>query len=80
MPKTLKSFNKLDADIKQQFKKQLAKRLENPCVEKHRLHSDYKGHYKIKLRTIGYRMIYRVLDGQCVVLVIEVDRRDRIHK
>ncbi|SMM98949.1 RelE/StbE replicon stabilization toxin [uncultured Candidatus Thioglobus sp.] len=80
MPKALKSFAKLNPELKAQFKKQLDKRLENPCIEKYRLHGDYQGHYKIKLLAAGYRMIYRVINDECVVLVVEVNRRDKIYK
>lgn len=80
MPKALKSFNKLNPTIKQQFKKQLLKRLDNPLLEKYRLHGDLKGHYKIKLQSVGYRIIYRVFNQECVVLVVEVNRRDKIYK
>ncbi|HMU88175.1 MAG TPA: type II toxin-antitoxin system RelE/ParE family toxin, partial [Agitococcus sp.] len=32
--------------------------------------------YKIKLRSIGYRLVYEVIDEQVVVLVIAVGRRE----
>ncbi|SMN00951.1 hypothetical protein SPONN_2061 [uncultured Candidatus Thioglobus sp.] len=52
----------------------------SPYIEKYRLHGDYQGHYKIKLLAAGYRMIYRVINDECVVLVVEVNRRDKIYK
>ena len=35
-------------------------------------------HYKIKLRSAGYRMIYRVDDGTVTVMVIAVGKRERL--
>ncbi|MBT5759786.1 MAG: type II toxin-antitoxin system RelE/ParE family toxin [Candidatus Marinimicrobia bacterium] len=78
MPNALKDFQKLDGTIKNEFKKILQKRLKNPIVEKHRLHGDYKGHFKIKLRANAYRLIYRVLDKELFIVVVEVGRRDKI--
>ncbi len=80
MPKALKEFQKLDGSIKSEFKKILKKRLQNPVVEKHRLHGDYKGHFKIKLKSSAFRLIYRVLEKELVVIVVEVGRRDKIYK
>ena len=80
LPKALKAFGKLNPDTKEKFKKQLKLRLKNPKIEKHRLHSDYQGHYKIKLHSIGYRLIYKVVEESSTVIVVEVDRRDKIYK
>ena len=80
MPKALKDFRKLDGSIKNEFKRILQKRLQNPIVEKHRLHGDYKGHFKIKLKSSAYRLIYRVLDKEIFIVVVEVGRRDKIYK
>lgn len=53
----LKEWEKLDSSIKEQFKKQLAKRLENPRVPSVRLRGkDMQNTYKIKLRDVGYRL------------------------
>ena len=32
--------------------------------------------YKIKLRDVGYRLVYEVIDRRLVVLVIAIGRRD----
>lgn len=40
----------------------------------------FSGHpdrYKIKLRSIGYRLVYEVQDGRLVVLVVAVGKRDK---
>ena len=39
--------------------------------------SGHKDRYKIKLRTVGYRLVYEVRDGELIVLVVAVGRRDR---
>ncbi|WP_428088308.1 type II toxin-antitoxin system RelE family toxin [Candidatus Thioglobus sp.] len=55
-------------------------RLKNPKIEKHRLHGDYQGYYKIKLHSIGYRLIYKIIEKESTVIVVEVNRRDKIYK
>jgi mRNA-degrading endonuclease RelE of RelBE toxin-antitoxin system len=54
LPSALKEWKKLDQSIKQQFKKKLKERLANPHIPSAQLFS-YKDHYKIKLRSSGYR-------------------------
>ncbi len=72
----LKEWRKLDAQTRDQFKKKLAERLEAPHVPTSRL-SGAKDRYKIKLRNIGYRMVYEVHDTNVIVVVVAVGRRDR---
>jgi mRNA interferase RelE/StbE len=38
--------------------------------------SGYPNRYKIKLRSIGYRLVYEVVDDEVVVIVIAVGRRE----
>ena len=71
----LKEWKKLDASIREQFKKKLAERLENPRVPAARLHG-HADRYKIKLRASGYRLVYQVIDEKVVLLVIAVGRRE----
>ncbi len=33
--------------------------------------------YKIKLRSVGYRLVYQVIDQRVVVLVIAIGKRER---
>lgn len=75
MPKALKEWQKLDSSIKEQFKKKLAQRLENPEVPKDRL-SGFENVYKIKLKSLGYRLAYEVVDERLVVLVLVVGKRE----
>lgn len=72
----LKEWRKLDNDIRGQFKRKLAERLDNPRISAAQLHGS-KDRYKIKLRAAGYRLVYEVRDGQLLVLVIAVGKRDR---
>jgi mRNA interferase RelE/StbE len=74
-PKALKEFKKLDAAIKEQFKKKLKQRLEKPRVQKDKL-SGYPDLYKIKLRSAGFRMAYQVKDDVLIVTVIAVGKRE----
>ena len=57
----LKEWRKLSADIRGQLKAKLAERLETPRVPAARLHG-MPDCYKIKLRTVGYRLVYQVHD------------------
>jgi len=72
----LKEWRKLDANTSEQFKRKLAERCENPHVPSARLHGA-KDIYKIKLRTVGYRLVYQVLEREIVVLVVAIGRRDK---
>ncbi|MGE6608706.1 type II toxin-antitoxin system RelE family toxin [Halomonas sp. NPDC076908] len=57
LPAALKEWEKLGAPVKNQFKKKLAERLENPKVAADQL-SGFDACYKIKLRSAGYRLVY----------------------
>jgi mRNA interferase RelE/StbE len=72
----LKEWRKLDANTREQFRKKLKERCENPRLPAAKLHGS-KDRYKIKLRSVGYRLVYAVEDDRMVVLVIAVGRRDR---
>ena len=72
----LKEWKKLDGSIKAQLHKALSKRLQAPHVPSARLRGDLQNTYKIKLRDLGYRLVYEVIDRRLVVLVIAIGRRD----
>lgn len=72
----LKEWDNLDSQIKAQFKKKLIERLENPIVPKDKL-SGLPDCYKIKLRMVGYRLVYRVEKDTVTVQVIAVAKRDK---
>ncbi len=73
---TLKEWEKLDANTREQFRKKLKERCETPRVPSAKLHGA-TDRYKIKLRSAGYRLVYEVEDDRLVVLVIAIGRRDR---
>ena len=72
----LDEWRKLDKTVASQLQKKLAERLENPIVASARV-SGGADLYKIKLRTVGYRLVYQVQNQQLVVLVLSVGKRER---
>ena len=72
----LQEWHQLDSSVREQFKKKLAERLLTPRVPASRL-SGHKDRYKIKLRSIGYRLVYEVRDHELVVIVVAVGKRER---
>ncbi|KAA8733896.1 type II toxin-antitoxin system RelE/ParE family toxin [Acinetobacter qingfengensis] len=75
-PRALKEWKKLGSTIQTQFKKKLAKILENPHIEANRL-SGFSDCYKIKLKASGYRLVYQVQDDVVLVFVLAVGKRER---
>lgn len=71
-----KEWLKLDANTRKQFTAKLKERLLNPRVQGDKL-SGSRDRYKIKLRSVGYRLVYEVQDGRLVILVIAVGKRDK---
>lgn len=72
----LKEWRKLDSNTREQFKKKLAERCENPRVQSAKL-SGSNDRYKIKLRSVGYRLVYEVREVEILVVVIAIGKRDR---
>ena len=72
----LKEWKKLGATIQSQFKKKLENILNEPHVESAKL-SGGNELYKIKLRQVGYRLVYEVNDAVITVTVISVGKRDK---
>ena len=75
-PSALKEWGKLGASVREQFKKKLAERLEQPHVPSAVL-TGAANIYKIKLRQVGYRLVYLVEDQTITVTVVAVGKRDR---
>jgi mRNA interferase RelE/StbE len=75
-PDALAEWRKLDATVSAQFKKKLADRLQHPRVPAARL-AGHKDRYKIKLRSVGYRLVYEVRDAVLLVIVVAVGKRER---
>ena len=76
LPTALKEWKKLDSTVQVQFKKKLKERLESPHIPRSQL-SGFENHYKIKLRSSGFRLVYEVVDKEIYILVIAVGKRDK---
>jgi len=59
LPSALKEWKKLGSTIQSQLKKKLSERLTSPEVPADKLRG-FDNHYKIKLRSSGYRLLYEV--------------------
>jgi mRNA interferase RelE/StbE len=75
-PVAWKEWQSLDSTIREQFKQKLAERLKNPHHTPSKL-SGQKSRYKIKLKAIGYRLVYEVRDNELIVVVVSVGKRER---
>lgn len=71
----LKEWQHLDSTVRMQLRKKLAERLMAPRVDSAYL-AGMPDCYKIKLMASGYRLIYRVIDGELVVLVVAIGKRE----
>lgn len=72
----LNEWNRLDSGVREQLKKKLAKLVTEPHRPASRLRG-LDGCYKIKLRTAGVRLVYKVEDGDLIILVLAVGKRDK---
>jgi mRNA interferase RelE/StbE len=72
----LNEWQQLDGSIREPLKKKLAERLESPRVPAAALHG-MANCYKIKLHSVGYRLIYRVDDAAVFVTVIATGKRKK---
>jgi len=71
-----KEWNKLDSVVQRQFAKKLVQRLENPRVKADKLRN-MDDCYKIKLKAVGYRLVYQVIDDVLIIRVVAVGKRNR---
>ena len=76
LPAALKEWKKLAPPIQKQFKKKLKERLSNPRNATSQLRG-FKDVYKIKLRSVGYRLVYEVDDTEIIIYIIAVGKRER---
>ena len=76
LPSALKEWKKIAPPIQTQFKKKLQERLLKPRIPSGKL-SGFKDVYKIKLRSVGYRLVYEVNDSEITVYIIAVGKRER---
>lgn len=72
----LVEWNALDGSVKDLFRAVLKKRLQNPYVPGSELHGDLRDCYKIKMRKIGYRLIYTVEEEESRVVVVAIGKRE----
>ena len=72
----LKDWRALDSSIREPFKKKLAERLEAPRVPAAALHG-MPDCYKIKLHSLGCRLVYRVDGAEVFVTVLPTGKRDK---
>jgi mRNA interferase RelE/StbE len=72
----LREWQQLDGSVREPLKKKLAERLEFPRVPAAALHG-MADCYKIKLLSVGYRLVYRVDDSEIFVTVIATGKRDK---
>ena len=76
VPSAWAEWQALDGSVKEPLRKLLQKRLDNPHMPGSELHGALAGHYKIKLRKQGYRMVYGVQDDIVLVMVMAIDKRE----
>lgn len=71
-----KEWDSLAPSVREQFKKKLIERCENPRIPSCRL-SGAEDRYKIKLRQAGFRLVYEVHDHIITIVVVAVGKRER---
>lgn len=76
LPSALKEWKKLAPPIQKQFKKKLNEKILNPRIPSSQLRG-FKNVYKIKLRAVGYRLVYEVNDEEIYIYVIAIGKRER---
>ena len=69
-------WERLDGSVKAPLKKKLLERLQEPRIPSAAL-SSMPDCYKIKLRQLGYRLVYRIDEDVVTVTVIAVGKRDK---
>ena len=72
----LEEWDALDGSIRKQFLKKLQKLKHNPYSPGNALTGGLVGYYKIKLRDVGYRLVYSIEEDRIVIFVLAVGRRE----
>lgn len=72
----LKEWKKLGPSVREIFVKKLKERLIKPHVPSAAV-SGGNNLYKIKLRQLGYRLVYSVSDNTVTVTVLAIGKRNR---
>ncbi|GAA0493221.1 type II toxin-antitoxin system RelE/ParE family toxin [Pigmentiphaga sp. GD03639] len=78
LPEARQEWDGLDGSLRTLFKAALKKRLETPRLPGSQLRPPLVDCYKIKLRGVGYRLVYLVRDEATPpdIVVLVVGRRD----
>ncbi|WP_112313099.1 type II toxin-antitoxin system RelE family toxin [Pseudogemmobacter bohemicus] len=76
LPPALEEWRELPEAVCAQFKRKLRVWCEAPRVPKSQLRGATK-RFKIKLLSLGYRLVYEVDDATVTVIVVAVGRRDK---
>lgn len=79
LPEAKPEWSKLNPSVKKQLEKKLREVLEEPIRPNQALTGGLIGHYKIKIKRPGYRIIYRVEQDQLVVVLIAAGKREDIY-
>lgn len=72
----LKEWRALDSSIREPFKKKLADRLQDPRIPAAALHG-MQDCYKIRLHSLGCRLVYRVENDDVFVTILATGKRDK---
>ena len=72
----LKEWKKLSLNVREIFARNLKERLINPHIPSASVNGG-TNLYKIKLRQLGYRLVYSVSDHTVTVIVLAVGKRNR---
>jgi len=75
-PDALGEWKNLDNSVRNLFKKKLTERMQNPRIPASKL-SGQKDRFKIKLKSVGYRLVYEVRDTEIVIVVVAIGKRER---
>ena len=76
LPNAKRAWHKLDPGVRNKLEKTLVRRLQNPFIESAALSGDLAGCYKIKSKSSGIRLIYKVTESEFILLVITVGKRE----
>ena len=76
LPNAKRAWHKLDPGVRNKLEKTLVRRLQNSFIESAALSGDLAGCYKIKSKSSGIRLIYKVTESELILLVITVSKHD----
>ena len=79
LPEAEKEWRKLNPSVKNKLLKKIREILEEPIRPNQALTGGLIGHYKVKIKSPGYRIVYKVKEDQLVVVLIAVGKREDIY-